>query len=97
MFYLGSRTQINLNTAYIDANFIYGSDKKLAESLRLLQKGQLKTFDAFPDLGLKPILPPKTKQPDDGCLRPHPDIYCFLAGKLILFKFNMKYNSGNMK
>ncbi|XP_024215027.2 myeloperoxidase [Halyomorpha halys] len=77
---LGSRTQINLNTAYIDANFIYGSDKKLAESLRLLQKGQLKTFDAFPELGLKPILPPKTKQPDDGCLRPHPDIYCFLAG-----------------
>lgn len=29
---------------------------------------------------LKPILPPKKHQPDDGCIRPHPDLYCFLAG-----------------
>ncbi|XP_014255974.1 lactoperoxidase-like isoform X2 [Cimex lectularius] len=77
---LGSRTQINMLTSYIDANFMYGSNFRTADSLRVLQSGLMKTLPKFAHLGLKPLLPLKTKQPDDGCIRYSPDIYCFLAG-----------------
>ncbi|KAL1122387.1 hypothetical protein AAG570_003792 [Ranatra chinensis] len=59
---------------------MYGSDFRMADSLRLLRGGQMKTFPFFDNLGLKPLLPPKTEKPDDGCIRPHPDIFCFHAG-----------------
>ena len=82
----GSRVQINSLTSYIDANFMYGSNYRTADSLRLLRDGLMRTSNIFEHLGLKPLLPPKTFQPDDGCIRPNPEIFCFLAGifKLIL-------------
>ncbi|XP_054268115.1 lactoperoxidase-like [Macrosteles quadrilineatus] len=77
---LGSRVQVNSLTSFIDANFVYGSSYKVADSLRSLHGGLLRTVPVFDDLGLQPLLPPKTHQPDDGCIRPTPDDYCFLAG-----------------
>uniref|UniRef100_A0A146LIQ2 Peroxidasin n=1 Tax=Lygus hesperus TaxID=30085 RepID=A0A146LIQ2_LYGHE len=78
---LGSRVQINLLTSYIDANFMYGSNYRVADSLRALQGGLLKVTPVFERLGLKPILPPKTLQPEDGCIPSgKPDTWCFLAG-----------------
>ncbi|PSN49557.1 hypothetical protein C0J52_04989 [Blattella germanica] len=53
---------------------------RLADELRLLKGGRLKTLPAFSDLGLKDLLPLKLQFPDDGCIRSSPDIYCFLAG-----------------
>ena len=35
------RTQINVNTPWIDGGVIYGSDKVLADSLRLMKNGKL--------------------------------------------------------
>ncbi|BES88141.1 Animal haem peroxidase [Nesidiocoris tenuis] len=78
---LGSRVQINMLTSYIDANFMYGSNYRVADSLRTLQGGQLKTVPAFRNVGLKPILPPKKVQPEDGCiLSGQTNSHCFLAG-----------------
>ncbi|XP_075210101.1 salivary peroxidase/catechol oxidase-like [Lycorma delicatula] len=77
---LGSRVQINSLTSYMDANFVYGSSYRKADSIRELQGGFMKTVDLFKSLGLKPILPPKIEQPDDGCIRPTPNQFCFLAG-----------------
>ncbi|CAA9994899.1 unnamed protein product [Nesidiocoris tenuis] len=76
-----SRVQINMLTSYIDANFMYGSNHRVADSLRTLQGGQLKTVPAFRNAGLKPILPPKKVQPEDGCiLSGQTNSHCFLAG-----------------
>ncbi|KAJ9601338.1 hypothetical protein L9F63_000476, partial [Diploptera punctata] len=77
---LGPRVQTNTATAYIDGNFLYGSNIRLADELRLLKGGRLKTLAAFSDLGLKDLMPLKLQFPDDGCIRSTPDIYCFLAG-----------------
>lgn len=65
---------------------MYGSNMRVADSLRTLQGGLLKTYPAFDDKRMKPLLPLKTVQPDDGCFRANSDDFCFLAGKI--FQFN---------
>lgn len=77
---VGPRVQTNALTSPIDANFIYGSNEKLANKLRSFEGGKLTMVPVLAGNRLKPILPPKKDQPDDGCIRPHPDLYCFLAG-----------------
>ena len=79
--FTGPRVQTNTATAYIDGNFLYGNNVRLAEDLRLLKGGRLKTLPAFAELGLKDLMPLKLQFPDDGCIRNTPDIYCFLAGQ----------------
>jgi hypothetical protein len=76
----GPRAQTNTATAYIDGNFLYGSNVRLGDELRLLKRGLMKVLPAFSDLGLKDLMPLKLQFPDDGCIRSSPDIYCFLAG-----------------
>ncbi|KAG8238572.1 hypothetical protein J437_LFUL017508 [Ladona fulva] len=76
---LGPRTQFNLITSYIDANFLYGSSVRVADSLRTLQGGTMSTLPIFRRLGLRDLLPLKLTFPDDGCIRPSKDIFCFLA------------------
>lgn len=34
----------------------------------------------FSDFGLKELLPLKLEDPDEGCIRPSKDVYCFFAG-----------------
>lgn len=94
-FFLGHRVQINSLTSYIDANFVYGSNIKKANSLREFRGGLMKTVDIFKNFGLKPLLPPKVEQPNDGCIRSTSGRYCFSAGKLIRIKhiFTNIYNS----
>ncbi|XP_059469359.1 peroxidase-like [Neocloeon triangulifer] len=76
---LGTRAQNNDLTPAIDASFIYGSSAQVARSLRLGANGLMANLDLLPN-GLKPLLPLKVQFPDDGCTRPSPDIFCFLAG-----------------
>ena len=76
----GPRVQTNTATAYIDSNFLYGSNVRLGDELRLLKRGLMKTLPAFSHLGLKDLMPLKLQFPDDGCTRSSPDVYCFLAG-----------------
>ncbi|XP_023726192.2 lactoperoxidase-like [Cryptotermes secundus] len=76
----GPRAQTNTATAFIDGNFLYGSNVRLSDELRLLKGGLMKTLHAFSDLGLKELMPLKLQFPDDGCIRSSPDIFCFLAG-----------------
>jgi hypothetical protein len=88
----GPRAQTNTATAYIDGNFLYGSNVRLGDELRLLKSGLMKTLPAFSDLGLKDLMPLKLQFPDDGCIRSSPDIYCFLAGKVPL-KASLHFSS----
>ncbi|XP_054720613.1 LOW QUALITY PROTEIN: chorion peroxidase-like [Uloborus diversus] len=77
---LGPRVHINLQTASIDANFLYGSTDELATKLRLGTKGLMRTWDKFGDLGLKELLPPLTDTPEKDCIARPRSLYCFLAG-----------------
>lgn len=78
---LGPRSPINVVSSYIDGNFIYGSDLETAKRLRTMIGGRLKTTpSAYPELGLKDLLPMKTTNPDQLCERSGRQIFCFDAG-----------------
>merc|ERR1712226_463091 len=50
------------------------------ESLRLYKNGFLKTLPVFNEFNMRDLLPLKLESPDEGCIRPSEDVYCFLAG-----------------
>ncbi|KAB7497579.1 Chorion peroxidase [Armadillidium nasatum] len=78
----GPRAQINTVPSYIDGNWVYGSSLEVANRLRLHKGGLLKSLPVFREFGLKDLLPLKLVDPDDGCIRPSTDLYCFDAGDL---------------
>lgn len=92
LFFTGYRVQTNALTSYIDANFVYGSNEKIGSLLREFKEGKLRTMPIYE--GLKPILPLKKFQPDDGCIRPHRDLFCFLAGEKNYFENPQLCNEG---
>lgn len=71
---------MNLITSPIDASFVYGSTKSQANALRKFVNGKLKVWNYFEKLKLKPLLPPKTEDPDKDCLGRPKNLYCFMAG-----------------
>uniref|UniRef100_T1JD39 Chorion peroxidase n=1 Tax=Strigamia maritima TaxID=126957 RepID=T1JD39_STRMM len=79
---LGVRSQMDQVTSVLDANYIYGLTKDWTNSLRTFQGGQLRTTPAFRQFGLKDLLPLKHQRPDEICLRPNPNIFCFQAGDI---------------
>jgi hypothetical protein len=89
--FAGVRTQTNTATAFIDGNFLYGSNMRLSDKLRLLKGGLMKTLPAFSNLGLKDLMPLKLQFPDDGCIRSSPDVFCFLAGNIPSAKFRSSH------
>ena len=68
-------------TSYIDASFVYGSNEETARRMRSYRAGLLKTLPVFREFGLKDLLPPNMHEPDEGCIRPSKDIFCFDAGE----------------
>lgn len=87
IMFSGPRAQTNTATAFIDGNFLYGSNMRLSDELRLLKGGLMKTLPAFSDLDLKDLMPLKLQFPDDGCIRSSPDVFCFLSGNIPPAKF----------
>ncbi|XP_075732949.1 salivary peroxidase/catechol oxidase-like [Rhipicephalus microplus] len=77
---LGPRSHINILTHAIDANFIYGSSDALAKKLRSFHRGHLRVWDRFRNLGLKPMLPPESENPERDCIARPRHLFCFLAG-----------------
>lgn len=81
---LGPRITENAQSSYIDASFLYGADLVTAVRLRSFRRGLLKTNPHFRNNGLKDLLPPKTRDPDVFCVRPNPNVFCFLSGTFII-------------
>lgn len=71
---------MNTITSPIDANFVYGSVESVANKLRSFQDGKMKVWNLFEKQHLKPLLPPKTKDPDSDCLGRPKGMFCFEAG-----------------
>ena len=77
---LGPRITLNTITHVLDANMVYGASKETADKLRTFRGGLLRSNVQRRGRGLKDLLPLKTENPDDGCIRATPDTYCFQAG-----------------
>ena len=77
---LGSRSTFNTVTSFLDASFVYGTNKETANKLRTFRAGWLKSNSALRNLGLKDLLPARTENPDENCKRPSQDLFCFEAG-----------------
>jgi peroxidase len=77
---LGPREQFNEISAVLDAGTVYSNVPERLESLRLYKKGFLKTLPVFSEFNMRDLLPLKLEDPDEGCIRPSEDVYCFLAG-----------------
>lgn len=75
----------NTISSFLDSSFLYGSNIELGKKLRSGEHGCLRTLPLLKDYGLKDLLPLKYEKPDDGCIRPNSDIFCFLAGKELKF------------
>jgi len=77
---LGPRNSFNQISSLLDAGTVYSNDDEVQERLRAFKGGKLKMLPVFDDQGMKPLLPLKLEEPDEGCIRPSEDVYCFLAG-----------------
>lgn len=77
---LGPRTSMNLLSSNIDAGTVYSNSEETLRSLRAFEGGRLKMLPVFDEFNMKELLPLKLEAPDEGCIRPSEDVYCFLAG-----------------
>jgi len=77
---VGPREQFNEISSFLDAGTVYSNKPERQESLRLYKKGLLKTLPAFAELNMRDLLPLNLDEPDEGCIRPQEDVFCFLAG-----------------
>ena len=59
---------------------LFSSYNKIDGVCRLYKGGLLKTLPAFAEFGMRDLLPLKLEEPDEGCIRPQEDVFCFLAG-----------------
>ncbi|XP_071750194.1 LOW QUALITY PROTEIN: salivary peroxidase/catechol oxidase-like [Lepeophtheirus salmonis] len=77
---LGPRDTFNEVSSLLDAGTVYSNSEETLESLRLYKDGLLKMLPVFNEFEMKELLPLKLESPDEGCIRPSEDVYCFLAG-----------------
>jgi hypothetical protein len=77
---LGARASFNLVSSILDAGTVYGDNDEVHRALRAFDKGLLKVLPVFEEFKMKELLPLKLESPDEGCIRPSEDVYCFLAG-----------------
>ena len=64
----------------LDANVVYSNHPEDLEDLRSFERGEMKTLPVFRDHGLLDLLPLSLEDPDEGCIRPSEDVFCFKTG-----------------
>ncbi len=77
---LGPRESFNRITSFLDAGTTYSNSEETQRELREFQGGRLKMLPLFDKFRMKSLLPLKLEEPDEGCIRPSDDIYCFQSG-----------------
>ncbi|KAI1289157.1 Chorion peroxidase [Halotydeus destructor] len=81
---LGPREPMNIVSGYLDGSIMYGSSSDIVNPLRSGERGRLKSYKAYSELGLKDLLPQQTHKPDFLCQRHNrpKDVFCFLGGDI---------------
>ncbi len=77
---LGPRNSFNQITSFLDAGTTYSNKQDLQHELREFRGGLLKMLPLFDKFRMKQLLPLKLEEPDEGCIRPSDDVYCFQSG-----------------
>ena len=77
---LGARDSFNEISSLLDCGTVYSNEDETLEKLRSFKGGLLKMLPVFQEFNMKDLLPLKLEEPDEGCIRPSEDVYCFLAG-----------------
>ena len=77
---LGPREQFNEISSFLDAGSVYSNVPERQEFLRSFKHGLMVTLPAFRQQNMKDLLPLSLETPDEGCMRPSDDVFCFLAG-----------------
>ncbi|KPM10364.1 oxidase/peroxidase-like protein, partial [Sarcoptes scabiei] len=79
---LGPRHQINVVSAFLDADIIYGRTLATSKRLRKFVGGKLRSTQTYRTIGLKDLLPYKTQNADNGCERTGhgSQSYCYDTG-----------------
>lgn len=78
---LGPLESFNLITSYLDAGTTYSNAPEKLHELRSFEGGELKMLPLFEEkFRMKHLLPLKLEEPDEGCIRPSEEVYCFLSG-----------------
>jgi len=77
---LGPRESATRVTGVMDGNTVYSSEPEVNEDIRAYEGGLMKTLPLFRDQGLKDLLPLAIEDPDEGCIRPSEDVFCFRTG-----------------
>jgi hypothetical protein len=60
---------------------VYSNSEETLDKLRTFKGGEFKMLPVFEKMHLKPILTLKLENPNEGCIRPGEDVYCFFAGE----------------
>eukprot|EP00095_Tigriopus_kingsejongensis_P001646 snap_masked-scaffold801_size95070-processed-gene-0.1 protein:Tk01646 transcript:snap_masked-scaffold801_size95070-processed-gene-0.1-mRNA-1 annotation:"hypothetical protein DAPPUDRAFT_224067" len=77
---LGPRESFNLVASFLDAGTTYSNSPHKLQELRSFEGGELKMLPLFEKFRMKHLLPLNLEEPDEGCIRPSEDVYCFLSG-----------------
>lgn len=77
---LGPRETFNRITSVFDAGTVYSNDPETLAKIRTFKGGLMRTLPVFSDMGLQDLLPLSLETPDEGCIRPSEDVYCFFTG-----------------
>ena len=64
---LGPRNSFNQISSVLDAGTVYSNSEETQEKLRTFKNGLLKMLPVFEEFGMKPLLPLKLDEPDEGC------------------------------
>jgi len=70
-------------SSFLDASHVYGLSDDTARALREMKGGLLRANTKLRSKGLMDLLPPKTEDPDQNCVRDNKNEFCFLAGKIL--------------
>ncbi len=66
---------MQIQSSYIDAGTVYSNEEDKLRLLRAFNSGEMKMLPVFEEFSMKPLLPLKLEDPDEGCIRPAEDVY----------------------
>jgi len=77
---LGPRESATRVSGVMDGGTVYSNEPEVNADIRAFEGGLMKTLPVFRDKGLMDLLPLAIEDPDEGCIRPSRDVFCFRTG-----------------